>query len=155
MNRAGVRPRSCLSRSHGLAAVELAVLMPVYFMLMLGVAELGRACYEYNTLTKLVRAGATYVVREANNGAGVVDLTKANLLTDTRNLVVFGTPAAGGAPLLTGLSVGDITVTAAGTNITVSASYGYTPLFAVIPGFGMGDVTTVRTMTAATTMVLL
>lgn len=143
-------------RSRGLAAVELALLMPVYLMLMLGVAELGRACYEYNTLTKLVRTGAKYISREANNGAGVVELTGSNK-TATRNLVVFGTPAGTGSPLLAGLSVNDITVTAVGSNITVSVSYNYTPLFTVIPDFGMGegDINALGTMNASVTMVLL
>ena len=152
------RGSSCFpsGRCCGLAAVELALILPLYLMLMLGVAELGRACYEYNTLNKLVRAGAKYISREANSGAGVVDITNAKR-NATRNLVVFGTPAGTGSALLSGLTVSNITVTAAGNNITVTASYDYTPLFVVIPAFGLGDgdINAIGTMNAAATMVLL
>lgn len=151
----GVQPPGTGAR--GYAAVELALLLPVYLILMMGVGEIGRACYEYNTLTKLVRAGAQHLARVADSGAGVIDITGAKR-TATRNLVVFGSPAGGGTPLLQGLSTGDITVVAVdATHVAVSATYAYTPLFAVIPTFGMGggNIQSLTTMNAAVTVVVL
>lgn len=141
----------------GLAAVELAILMPVFLMLMLATAELGRACYEFNTLTKAVREGGRYLSARALNGAGVVALT-AQEQTTARRIVVFGNPAGAGAPLLTGFKVGDVAITTVsstgGTHVVVTATYDYEPMFAVIPTFGNGpDVQSVDTMTASISMV--
>lgn len=142
----------------GLAAVELAILLPVFLMLLLGTAELGRACLEYNTLTKSVREGARYLSARALNGAGVVSLSAADLLVG-RRLVVYGNPAGSGKPRLSGLALDDVLVGTAtadpgGAHVVVTASREYTPLFVAIPRFGRGaDVAPPGTMTAASAMV--
>ena len=141
----------------GLAVVEMAIVAPLFLMLMLGVGELGRACYHYNTLTKAVRDGVRYLSANALNAAGLYDPQAADI-TIAQNLIVYGTPTAGSTPLLPGLSTGDVAVAsvtaAGGTHVVVTVTYGYVPLLAVIPTFGQGTVNgAVGTMTASLAMV--
>lgn len=121
-------------RQHGLAAVELAIALPVFVLLLVAVGELGRVLYEFNTLTKAVRDGARYMAEHALVGStGVMDLTAADIVA-ARNLVVFGTPAGGDAPLLRGLAVGDVTVVAVDPqHVLVTATYDFQPLFGTLP----------------------
>lgn len=146
-------------RARGFAAVELALIAPFFLFLMFGTAELGRALYEYNTLTKAVRNGAQYLARNAVTPAGVVD-TDAYAAA-ARNLVVYGNPAGSGSELLKGMKVADVTVTevtvapsATPNYVKVTATYKFQPLFAMIPSFGTGnDVTPPGTFSASVTMV--
>jgi Flp pilus assembly protein TadG len=138
----------------GLAATEMAITLPVLLLLMLGTAELGRAFYHYNTLTKSVRDGARYLSRVAIKGeTGLIELTDEKK-TRTRNLVVYSSIAGTGAPLLEGLGAGDINVEAVdATHIRVSTNYVYRPLFVRIPGFtGGSGVDTDFTINAIATM---
>lgn len=152
--RARPNQSPCTRRVHGLAAVELTVVLPVFLLLLLGVGELGRALYQYNALTKAVRDGAIYAGQHAiSDSTGVIDLT-GTLVSATKNLVVYGSPAAGTTPLLDGLTVGNITVTTTdATHVQVSASYTYSPIFTAIPGFGLGkgDIAPPGTMIATVT----
>ena len=51
--------RSGLLRRHsGQSMVEFAVLAPVFFMLLLGTIDLGRAVYIYNSISDAAREGA-------------------------------------------------------------------------------------------------
>jgi Flp pilus assembly protein TadG len=133
--------RSSNKRQRGLAIVEFTIVLPLMLLLLLATAELGRAFYEYNTLTKTVRDGARYLADVALDGTtGIVDLTDAKI-AETVNLVVYGNIAGTGDPLLNGLSVADISVVEANpTHIQVSASYQYSPIFpGGIPTFGLGS----------------
>ena len=47
-------------RQHGIATVELAIVAPILLLILLGVAEMGRALFQYNTLSKAVRDSARY-----------------------------------------------------------------------------------------------
>jgi Flp pilus assembly protein TadG len=145
-----------VGRQHerGLAAVEFAILLPLVLLIMLATAELGRALYQYNTLTKAVRDGARHLSSVAlTGGAGLIDLTPAKL-TDTRNLVIYGNTGGTGTPLLPGLAPGQIAVTAPDAlNVRVQAAYPYQSIFSTLPGFGlMSDIGTAWTLTAAITM---
>jgi Flp pilus assembly protein TadG len=61
-----MRPSS-LSRQwqRGAAAVELALVMVPLLLLVFGVAEFGRAIYQYNTLAKATRDAARYLSAQA------------------------------------------------------------------------------------------
>jgi Flp pilus assembly protein TadG len=50
--------KSLLRRHGGQSMVEFAVLAPVFFMLLLGTIDLGRAVYIYNTISDAAREGA-------------------------------------------------------------------------------------------------
>lgn len=148
---------SARRRMSGLAAVELVLVVPIVLILLMGTAELGRAIYQYNTLSKAVRDGARYLAGVATRGdTGVVNITGADA-TIARNLVVYGTQSAGTTPLLEGLAPGDVVVADAGGGlVSVTATYDYAAnaaIFGFIPTFGFGaDVAGPGTMTASSLM---
>lgn len=141
-------------RQRGIATVEFAIVAPVLLLLMLATAELGRAFYTYNTLTKAVRDGARYASIAALNAAKIIDLT-AQKQSDTKNVVVYGNTTPSGQPVLQGLSTGQVSVDAPdAVHVQVSAAFPYAPLFAAgIPTFGFGsDISMSFTMSASVTM---
>ena len=125
--------------SRGVATIEFAIMLPVLLLLLLGTAELGRALYEYNALAKTVRDGARYLAEHAEVGStGVLNIS-AEVDATTKNLVAYGSPAAG-TPILEGLQPADVSVTTVGDeDVSVSATYSYVPLFLAIPTFGAGE----------------
>lgn len=150
------------NRNRGMAAVELALLAPIFLVLLMAVAEFGHALYQYNTLTKSVRDAAQYLARYGMT-AGVVAPTPAEV-TAARCLVVYGKPACPDPPdealkLLPGMDpAGDVTFayepSAAPTHVKVTATYDYVPLVGmVLPSFGSGVVLSVpATLTASIRM---
>ena len=128
-------------RQRGIAAVELAIVLPLLLALMLATAELGRAFFQYNTLTKTVRDGARYLSQNSLNGStGLVNIT-AQTQAETKNLVVYSVTAGGGTAVLPGFSPADVTVLDAGQDyVSVSAAYAYAPVVgATLPLFGLGS----------------
>jgi Flp pilus assembly protein TadG len=140
-------------RQRGLAAVEFAICVPLLLFLMVTTAEFGRALMQYNTLTKSVRDSVRHVAGEAALGTAGSILVDANLVTQGQNLVAYGTIGAG-SELLPGLVPGNVTVATAGAeDVRVSVSYAYQPMYAVIPGFGVGaNRSGLFTFNAASTM---
>lgn len=175
MNRQVRRTGSARSCARGTAAVELALVLPVFLMVLLGTAELGRALYQYNTLNASVRDGAQFLARYSVV-AGYVTLSHKINDTDTntveqtaRNLIVYGVPTLTGAcattpascALLKGMDPdADVTITAvtpagAGgpTYVKVDGQYKFLKLFAFLPTFGFGgNVAEPGTMKASVTM---
>lgn len=70
-------------KQSGMAAVEMALLLPFLFVLAFGLTELGRAVYQYNTLAKAVRDGARHLSQYAPG-----DATR---ITEAKQLVLCGT----------------------------------------------------------------
>lgn len=128
-------------RQKGIAIVEFAVGVIVLLVVMLVVAEVGRAFYSYQTLTKAVRNGARYIASNVINEVSVVGLT-GQKIDDTRNVVIYG-QVAPGTPVLPSMVPGSIDVvqafpSGAGTPyIEVTASYNYAPIFGAIPALGL------------------
>ncbi|MBL1378442.1 TadE/TadG family type IV pilus assembly protein [Zobellella iuensis] len=125
-----------LSRQKGLAAVEATIVMPLLLLMLLAIAEFGRALYQYNTLTQAVRAGARAVSFSENPGN--FELTAA-MQARARNLILYGQEVPGEAPVLPGLSAADISFS------TVAIPEGSTDLYVEIhtsyswqPIFGLG-----------------
>jgi Flp pilus assembly protein TadG len=143
-------------RQQGLAIVELAVVMPMLMFLLLATAELGRALYQQDALTKAVRDGARYLAANARFGTGALFDTSAFLAA--RNRVLCGNNSCGADTLLPGMALGDVTATAADAyNIEISAQYTYQPILGPVLrpiGFG-GDIPLTFTLTATTTMRIL
>jgi hypothetical protein len=145
---------SVRSRNQGLAAVEMAIVLPVMLFLMLACAEIGRAMYQYNALTKAVRNGAIYLGQVAlNPGTQIMDLTPAKIAA-MKNIIVFGSPVEGGTAVIPGFSTANVPSPPApplgATNVTVSASLSYSPLFTGgIPNFRGGSISSLLLMTAS------
>jgi Flp pilus assembly protein TadG len=128
-------------RQDGVAAVELTIALPVLLLLIVGVTELGRALVRYNALTKTVHDGARYAASYALLGTtGMVNID-AQLLTEVRNVVVYGNKGGVGAAVLAGLQPAQVQVVdVGGDEVRVDVAYPYQPLFgAVLPNFGLGS----------------
>lgn len=82
----------------GVAAVELALVLPVLLLLTFTTTEFGRAIYQYGVLTHSVRQAARFLSTQAP-GQGV---------ETARKLVIYGNPEGTGAPRLSGLSAAQV-----------------------------------------------
>ncbi|QSX36822.1 TadE/TadG family type IV pilus assembly protein [Shewanella sedimentimangrovi] len=137
------------SNQQGVAAVEFTIMLPILLLTVFATAELGRAIYQYNTLTKLVRDAARYLANTAdirvttNLPDPLSDANCGNCITETKNLLVYGNVNGNGSPLLSGLSTSNVSiaVSPSGTRrLLVSASYNWQPLFGdSLSTFGLGD----------------
>jgi Flp pilus assembly protein TadG len=147
----------CVSKraQRGVAAIEMAITLPVLLLMLVATAELGRAFHQYNSLTKAIRNGARYLASEAyDNTLGILDLSDAKRVA-TKNLVVYASTAGGSDPVVDGLDVADVTITQVdSSHFEVSVSFSYQPLFFRIPVFGYSasDIDTGVTLNASATM---
>jgi Flp pilus assembly protein TadG len=88
------------NRQRGVAAVELALVLPLLLAIGFAITEFGRGIYTYNTLAKSARDAARYLSTQAQ-GDQIVGTTTTWITA--RNLVVYGNPAGTGSPLVPGL----------------------------------------------------
>lgn len=131
----------------GVALVEFALILPLLLLLALLATEFGRALYQYNTLAKSVRDAARYLSVQA----------PGTRIAEARNLVVYGSVAATGAPLALGLTaslvpdptwqlagsspaINTVTVRIAGCATSGSPCYKFTPLISGMFGVSLGEV---------------
>jgi Flp pilus assembly protein TadG len=91
-----------LQRQAGTAAIEMAILVTVLVPLTLGVTELGRAMYEYNSLAKATRDAARYLSSQGPNDAADIAIAKC--------LAVYGTQDCSGSVLVPGLTTAMVAV---------------------------------------------
>ncbi len=83
--------------AEGMSAVEFALMLPVFLLILVGMTDLGRALYQTNTIEKGLRAGAMYAAR------GDFPLTSTQL-TEAENIVKKGNRAGSGVYLVNGWS---------------------------------------------------
>ena len=86
------------SRQRGSAQIELALIMPLLLLITFITTEIGRAMYEYNTLTKSTRDAVRYLSVK----------TPGTKIAEARNLIVYGNTAGTGVPLARGLSLANV-----------------------------------------------
>jgi len=127
----------------GIAAVEMAIVLPLILLLLTPIAELGRAFIQYSRLSHRVHAGARFVADNAYQGSTGVPVLTTEVRQQAISLVLYGkTAGIGQEPLaVPDLTAQDlvIEVTSAGL-VTLSADYTYRPMIAgVLPVFGFGD----------------
>ncbi|MBR8334222.1 pilus assembly protein [Burkholderia ambifaria] len=93
------------SRMRGVAAVEFALVLMPMIVLATGVAEFGRAIYQYETLTKATRNAARYLSVFLPNDS-------AYPLAAAQCLVVYGSTTCGsaGTELVPGLTTSMVIV---------------------------------------------
>lgn len=60
----------------GQAAVEFALSIMVFLMIMMGIFDFGRAIFEFHTLSNAVREGARYAVIQSHDDAGIRERVK-------------------------------------------------------------------------------
>jgi hypothetical protein len=88
-----------LGKEKGQSMVEMAMVCLLFFFLLFGILEFGRALWTYNTIVNGTRAGARWgVVNVAND----LDTTNKDRV---RNIVMYGYPlVTSGATLVPGLT---------------------------------------------------
>lgn len=139
----------------GVAIVEFTIVLPLMLLLILVVAEFGRAFLYYNTLTRAVRDSARYVASNALKGQSQVVEVDADLVQAAQNLVDYGNATGAGTPTTAWDSAGTVTVIDEGDGVvTVIASYPYVPMVGnLLPDFARGGgISTVFTMHAQVTV---
>lgn len=111
-------PTAWPSGERGTAVLEMAMVLPLMLLLVMGTLDFGRAVYGYNALANAARDGARFASVDPTN-------TPCIRTTAVRN----GAPA--------NLTTGGVTVTLPGTvdlgqPVTVSVQSSYQPLSALI-----------------------
>ncbi|AZQ53706.1 TadE/TadG family type IV pilus assembly protein [Burkholderia cenocepacia] len=93
------------SRTRGAVAVEFALVLMPMIMLATGVAEFGRAIYQYETLTKATRDAARYL-------SIWLPTDTAYPVSQAQCLVVYGSTTCGssGTELVPGLTTSMVTI---------------------------------------------
>lgn len=86
------------TRQHGVAIIEMALIIPLLLMLLFIVTELGRAVMQYNTLTKSVRDGARYLSTQLQD----------TMVAEAKNLIVYGNTAGDGSSIVAGLETSHV-----------------------------------------------
>jgi len=136
------------SAMRGSVSIELALLMIPLIVLAFGVAEFGRAMYQYNTLAKTVRDATRLLSQHSPNDAINYPVFEAQ----AKCLAVYGsTNCSAAQSLLPGLTTGMVTAVSkkitseAGTNInlvTVTVTgYSFNFIFNPLVFFGNSDTT--------------
>jgi Flp pilus assembly protein TadG len=129
-------------REKGQSLVEFALASIVFFIMVFGLIDVGRAVWNYNTLSQATREGARYAIVHGSRSA---DPATAD---DPQDIVDQVEKFAGG------LNLDDLTVTATwpddsnnpGREVTIESTYSYTPMFGMfgIPSFDMSSSSTME-----------
>ena len=127
----------------GVALVEFTLVAPLLLLLLLAFGEFGRMLYQYNVLLQASRDAGRFVASQAWNGTlGTVNVSNAQLQTQTKNVAVYGVPTATGSAVVSGLTTANVQVAAVGTDhVRVTISYTFCPVIGAssctgsIPGF--------------------
>jgi Flp pilus assembly protein TadG len=80
MNRSRVFPRT-LTKQRGVAAIEFALVAPVFFLIFFGIVEVARAMYICNTLQEVTRRAAALAVK--------TDFSVATAMNQVREKAIF------------------------------------------------------------------
>ena len=136
--------------------------LPFLLILMLATADLGRAFYQYNTLTKAVRDGVRYLSNNALLGSTGVMIPIDNplwfeLSSKTKNLMVYGNISGSGNPIIPDFTNAIFVIFSqeGEHHVRVTATYKYVPILFPdsLPTFGIGDPISLDfTLKASTTM---
>lgn len=152
------RSASLLRSTRGAAAAEMALVLPLLLIIMMGSFELGNYFLNEHKLVKAVRDGARFAGRQpfANYDCGA-DTIDGTTVTNTKNVIRTGL-LSGGSSRIVNWTDAQITLdmacttTASGTTlsgiyrgaasgapvVTVSASVPYTPVLASYGFRGVG-----------------
>lgn len=108
---------SFLHDTHGAAAAEMVLMLPMLMALLFGGLEGGYYFWSEHRVVKAVRDGARYAGRQSFDQYNCTTTSTTNAtLTNIKNLTRTGTLDATGAPLIPGWVDGNTTVTVAPCN---------------------------------------
>ncbi|MFZ5585035.1 MAG: TadE/TadG family type IV pilus assembly protein [Thermodesulfobacteriota bacterium] len=119
------RLRGLIAENRGSVAVEFALFLPFFLMLVFGVIELGGAWYQRQMLVNASREGAraASLLNDATNGAAQVNALVRDYLTQSGypgvvNVTTTGADGNAGTPV----------------SVTVTSDYQFPVLGNLIPG---------------------
>ena len=121
----------------GVALVEFTLVLPLLLLLLLAFGEFGRMLYQYNVLLQASRDAGRFVASQAwNTTLGGITLNNT-LLTQTKNVAVYGVPSTAGTAVVSGLTTAEVDVVTEGIDhVRVTISHTFSPVIGtVIPGF--------------------
>ncbi|MGX9570863.1 TadE/TadG family type IV pilus assembly protein [Pseudomonas sp. CFBP 5748] len=126
----------------GVALVEFTLVLPLLLLLLLAFGEFGRMLFQYNVLLQASRDANRFVAGQAwNSTLGTVALSNT-LLTQTKNVAVYGVPSQAGSAVVSGLTTANVQVVAEGIDhVRVTITYTFCPVIGAgncsgsIPGF--------------------
>src|SRR5579863_7062815 len=101
-----MRRNSC---TRGNALVEFALAVSLLLPMLFGTFEFGYAFYTYNRLIAAVREGGRYASLRSYDSSTTTPAS--DYLTAVQNAVVYGNPAGGTTPVVSGIATGQIAVT--------------------------------------------
>ena len=120
----------------GAQLVELAIVLPIFLMLLAAVAEFGLYFYTYTTLSKATRVAARYITSKTYNPNNPDNAN--NTIAQAKKLAVCGRTdlCSAGSEIISGFTTSNVSITTTGGDeffpetITVQISgYNYIPLF--------------------------
>jgi Flp pilus assembly protein TadG len=111
-----------INRQRGAAMVEFAIIAALFFMMLFGIIEFGRAFFVYNSLVEATRRGARVAAVCPVDATGIAHV---------KEITVFDTPGGTSTPLL-GLNVNNIRVTYWNEAMTTALASDTSPLVSVI-----------------------
>jgi Flp pilus assembly protein TadG len=113
-------------RSRGQALVEVALVAPVFFLMVFGTIDIGRVVWANDAVANAAREGARYASVHAGFDGLTVPVTKADIRTHTLGYVI----AAGINPSVTVCFASSSTVATQGAGCTgdVDETVGGTPV---------------------------
>lgn len=127
----------------GVTAIEFAIVLPIFLLLIFGIVEFGIALYDKAVITNASREGARVGIVLRNPKPTLTDIQNTVLNYCQSYLITFGTQNTPSVSVPSGLG-GSF-----GTPLTVSVSYQYS-------GAGLGSIITALvgpiTLNAITTM---
>lgn len=123
------------SKQKGLAALEFIITLPVLLMLAVLVIDVGHALIQYTQVNKALQNGIRYAVVDTY---GTLDFGSIADEDKIKNVVVYGTPTVSGTPdpTLDFLGLDDVSLvypTPITKEVTLNASFTYTPFFSELP----------------------
>jgi Flp pilus assembly protein TadG len=139
-------PRPRARGRHGAASVELAFILPVVLVLILGTIDFAIIMYAYGTVSESARSGARYAIVHGSMAASPVGPGAND--TTVANIVKANTPALDPANLTIASTWGSGSNTA-GSPVSVNVSYNCPTFMLKVLGFNTIKVTGTTTMTIA------
>ena len=138
-NRAFVGSSSVIrDKQKGLAALEFIITLPVLLMLAILVIDVGHALIQYTQVNKALQNGVRYAVVDTY---GTLDFGSIADEEKIKNIVVYGKPTISDSdpspePILDFLELENVSLvfpTPATKEVTLNASFTYTPFFSELP----------------------
>lgn len=134
MNTTLIRQRRYRQRERGVAAVEFALVAPMFFMLLIGIMEMGRVLFYWNSAAEATRFGARVAVvcdvnaSQSSTNPVVKDMQRILPVLQPSNVTVAYSPSGCDATSC-------VSVTVSVANINVNTLVPFVPFSVVLPSF--------------------